>query len=305
MHSKTNTNTSTNNTSTNNSTNFVRGVGRSLIALCLPALCSLALPAVTGCAASKSAMPAMIGLSRAVDSAPRPEPVTEDHFVGDRASSVSEAMLARILATPVGVEPGARVGILGVVDGYGADHTVPLDGVTGRLGALLEGTERFSAVTEVAADWERQGSVGGLRELAARYRTEYLVLYRVRFVDRSWTNPWVWTYATGVGVFVAPAHTLETVGVMEATLFDVRTGTILTTVFERVAAAEEHDAFDHERKRRTLKERLVDEAGERLAQQFLVKLDQLDAAATDDNTARAARTDAVDGGRPTEDVRID
>ncbi len=33
-----------------------------------------------------------------------------------------------------------------------------------------------------------------LRELAARYRSEYLLLYRHRFVDRSYTNAWGWLY---------------------------------------------------------------------------------------------------------------
>lgn len=51
-------------------------------------------------------------------------------------------------------------------------------------------------VSEVTTDWPTDGSIAGLRKLAARYRGEYLLLYRHRFVDRSWTNGWALSWLT-------------------------------------------------------------------------------------------------------------
>ena len=47
-----------------------------------------------------------------------------------------------------------------------------------------------------------------------------------------------WLYLTLVGTIVAPSRTLETAGVLEATLFDVRTGTVLFTVYHHRGSEE-------------------------------------------------------------------
>jgi hypothetical protein len=210
--------------------------------------------------------------------APAPAPLTENHFQRDRAGPLTEAQLRQLLDAPVVLQPGARVGIVPVASGYHVDGRLPLDGLTAALGAALEDTGLFEVASEVSTDWPATRQIAGLRELAARYRCEYLLLYRHRFVEASFANPWAWTYLTGIGVFVAPARTLEVRGVVEATLFDVRTGTILVTVFERVAGSQASTNPARTRNQRALEARLLAEAVEPLGTELVEKIQRIAAA---------------------------
>jgi len=71
---------------------------------------------------------------------------------------------------------------------------------------------------------------------------------------------------------VAPGRTLETAGVLEATLFDMRTGTILFTVYQRVRGRSDETAMNEERKLSAMKARLVEEAAGKLADQVVAKV---------------------------------
>ncbi|MCA9513774.1 MAG: hypothetical protein KC635_02420, partial [Myxococcales bacterium] len=62
------------------------------------------------------------------------------------------------------------------------------------------------------------------------------------------------------------------------TLFDVRTGTLLFTVFERVHHASEENLWQNDRKRRAMKEQLLAEAAKKLADDVLTKTQDLVAA---------------------------
>ncbi len=68
--------------------------------------------------------------------------------------------------------------------------------------------------------------------IAARYRVRYLVLYSQRFEDATHLNGWAWLYPTVVGMFVAPGVTVESHGIAQADMIDVRTGTILFSLVE-------------------------------------------------------------------------
>jgi hypothetical protein len=227
----------------------------------------LAIVAVAGCGASQPALRAELAplkLKRA------PGAVLEDNlFRRDGSGSISEQDLKRVLAAPVFVKQGARLGVVQVAGGYEADGQLPLTGVPGELSKALEGSGIFDVATEMSTDWPADHGIAGLRELAARYRSEYLILYRHRFVDRTWTNAWGWAYLTIVGALVVPAQTLETAGVLEATLFDVQTGSILFTVFERVGTVRTANIWHHDLKRRDMQERLLAQAAGRLAQQVV------------------------------------
>jgi hypothetical protein len=59
--------------------------------------------------------------------------------------------------------------------------------------------------------------------------------------------------------------------VMEATLFDVKTGTILYTVFERVHAREEFNVWHNEQKLRALQTKLMQETADALAKAVVSK----------------------------------
>lgn len=217
-----------------------------------------------GCAAAQQevALPRWFsGEAEAVaDARPAPAPLVENDFVRDNMGSLSEGQLREILAAPVFLEEKARLGIVRVSEGYGADAELPIAGVPGALAKTLDATGQFELVSEVSTDFPATGSIAGLRELAARYRCDDLLLYRHRFVDRVYASGWAWTWATVVGPLAAPVNVLEAEGVLEATLFDVKTGTILFTSFERVKDKKEENVLDTERKQKELRERLLEDA---------------------------------------------
>jgi hypothetical protein len=201
--------------------------------------------------------------------------LTENHFRQDKSGVITEEALRAILAAPTFLEDGARLGVVQVATGYEVDGHVPLAGVPQVLTEKLEDTGLFEIASEMTNDWPADGSIRGLRELGARYRAEYLLLYRHRFVDRSIVNGWAWTWPTVVGLFAAPAQTVETAGVLEATLFDVKTGTLLFTVFERVDETMDVNLWHEDWKVRKLEERLLADAAAKLAKQVVAKVHRL------------------------------
>ena len=191
-----------------------------------------ALVFTTGCAASRAAMPSMEPYSMAA--LPAPAQVLEDnHFARDRMG-VGEAELKQILAAPVFLEEHARIGVLPVRTGYAPDENVPVEAAPATLTDALEGSGLFDLASEISSEWPATSGTAGLRELAARYRTEYVLLYRHRFADATHANGFAAGFITLVGALFLPGTSIESAGVLEATLFDVKTGTILFTVHERV-----------------------------------------------------------------------
>jgi hypothetical protein len=228
------------------------------------------LPLLIGCGASmQMAAPAL---------KPITEQITDDRFKRDASGSISEEDLHKLLATIPFLEEKTRLGVLPVASGYMPDGELPLPAIPGELVKALEDSGLFDLATEVSTDFPADRGVSGLRELAARYRVQYLLLYRERFVDRSWTNAWGWTYATVLGALVAPSQTLETAGVVEATLFDVQTGTLLFTVYERVHDQRSENLWHNEHKLRTIKSELLTGAARRLADEVVTKSRRLAAA---------------------------
>jgi len=232
----------------------------------------------SGCAASK---PVLQAATAGIDGA---KGASGDQFRRDQAGGLSEEALHAILETPVDLDESQRVGVLPVTDSYRPDRSVPVPAVPAELIRSLDGAGLFQATSEVAADWPADGDVPGLRELAARYRCGYLILYRQRFVDDAYSNAWTWLYATVVGIFVAPARTLETAGVLEATLFDVRSGTLLFTVYQRVRGRADVTGVNEDRKLAAMKARLVEEAAGKLAEEVVGKVRRLAAATASPET---------------------
>jgi len=204
-----------------------------------------------------------------------PPALANDHFNRDRAGGVSEEGLRAILDAPVYLDETQRLGVLPVAESYRPERGVPLPAVPAELTRSLEAAGLFQATSEVSTDWPIDGDIPGLRELAARYRSGYLLLYRERFVDDGYVNAWAWLYPTIVGALVAPSRTVETAGVLEATLFDVRTGTILFTVYERVHAVADETPWAEDRKLRAMKLRLLDQAAGKLGEQLVSKVRRL------------------------------
>ena len=231
-----------------------------------------------GCGAANKPLRAPTMAALAVTAPSPPAALKANHFRRDGAGSISEADLQRVLAAPVFLEEQARIGVVQVSDRYETDRDLPLDPPPRVLAEALGSSGLFEVSTEVSTEWPADSGISGLRELAARYRAEYLLLYRHRFLDRARANAWAWTYLTVAGLFVAPARTLESAGVLEATLFDVKTGTILFTVFERVHGDRTANVWHNAHKRRALKQRLLGRAMDRLAERVVTQSRLLAAA---------------------------
>ena len=204
-----------------------------------------------------------------------PSVAVPDHFQRDRAGSISEEGLRAILETPVHLDPTQRLGVVPVSDSYRPERAPPLPAVPAELTRSLDAAGLFQSTSEVSADWPVDGDVPGLRELAARYRSGYLLLYRHRFVEERYLNELAWLYPTVVGAIFARSITFETAGVLEATLFDVRSGTILFTVYQRVRGRSDETPWYDDRKMREMQARLVEEAAGKLAEQVVSKARRL------------------------------
>ena len=101
----------------------------------------------------------------------------------------------------------------------------------------LESAGRVELATEVTPYLPTKGGgIEGLREMAARYRAPYLLVYVERFEETGGVNAFGVAYLTVLGGLVLPSYTVHVDGVAEASLLDVRTGTILFTVREPVKA---------------------------------------------------------------------
>ncbi len=221
-------------------------------------------------------------------------PLVENHFRRDVMGDLTEAQLRVILEAPVYLEDRARIGIVPVSTGYAVDKDIPVVGVPGALATALAESGHFEVVSEVTTDWPTGGSIAGLRELAARYRAEYLLLYRHRFVDRSWTNAWALSWVTFIGGFITPQRTVEVAGVVEATLFDVKSGTLLFTSFERAHHKGDENIWQNDRKRRDLKGNMLAKATAGLSDKVLDQVRRL-AGAPPTAPAVASRVGPAEG----------
>ncbi|MFO0727462.1 MAG: hypothetical protein U1E65_27035 [Myxococcota bacterium] len=203
-----------------------------------------------------------------------PQVLDHNIFQRDRGG-MTDAELDRILSSPTFLSEGARLGIVPVQNAYGPSEELPVVALPGALADRVEGTGIFEAVSEVSSDFPSDRNLVGLREIAARYRADYLLLYRHRFQDRDHPNAWAVLYTTVIGIPFLPGRTLETAGVVEATLYDVRSGTLLFTVFQRVHEDSQENIWQNDRKKEDMRERLLAEATEKLTDQVVAKLRRL------------------------------
>lgn len=188
---------------------------------------------MTGCAAAKrapdAAGPAVM--------AEQPKPQVLDHslYAKNATGSLSEAQLQEILRKPIDLQFPARVGVVPLAEPF--DPAKPVSVATRNVAARhlsksLIGSPQFSHVSDISTELPKPGGIEGLRVLAARYRVRYLLLYTERFEDDTHSNGWAALYPTGLGMFFAPGVTVESHGVAQVDLLDVRTGTILYSVVE-------------------------------------------------------------------------
>jgi hypothetical protein len=167
--------------------------------------------------------------------------LTQSLFARDPSGHLTEEQIQTILASPLELDLPARVGVLPVVEaedwrGPGPDYEIP-GGAVSRLAKNLPSERAFSLVTEMLPIPSGALGMEALREIAARYKLRYIVLYRENVRRRIRANPWAAGYVTLLGMLFLPGSTLRVDGSVEASLFDVKTGLLLFTVRRRVAAA--------------------------------------------------------------------
>jgi rhombotail lipoprotein len=220
--------------------------------------------ALAGCGMQKGPM----APEQAPAAAPAPPVLTRSLYAKDASGSLTESDLGRILEAPIDLAFPARVGVVPLSGPFDASGKVAIGTrsvAAEKLARSLLGASQFSHVSDVSTDIPNPGGIEGLRVLAARYRVRYLVLYSERFEDETHLNGWAWTYPTLLGMFLAPGVTVESRGLAQADLLDVRTGTVLFSVVEPMQVSEQSWMIGAAREHRKEQGSAAAEAAERLA----------------------------------------
>lgn len=195
---------------------------------------------LSGCAASP-AHPAMVAESAPMAAAPAPQVLQRSLFAKDSSGSLGENDIQKVLETPIDLQFPARVGVVPLAEPFDPAGKVSLStrSIASRdLARALSGHPQYSNVSDISTELPNTGGIEGLRVIAARYRMRYLLLYSERFQDSTHLNGWAWLYPTIIGMFVAPGVTVESQGIAQADLLDVRTGTILFSVVQPIEVSE-------------------------------------------------------------------
>ncbi len=198
-------------------------------------LFSAAFPLLSLLTACGAAAPPMVAGPAPAARAPAPAVLDRSFFTKDASGALGEGELQHVLSTPIDLQFPARVGVVPLAQAFDPREPVSIGtrSVAARdLATALAGGPHYSHVSDVSTELPNSGGIEGLRVIAARYRLRYLLLYSERFEDSTHLNGWAWLYPTVIGMFVAPGVTVESSGLVQADLLDVRTGTILFSVVE-------------------------------------------------------------------------
>jgi hypothetical protein len=223
-------------------------------------------------------------------------PLTRSFYAKDASGSLSESDLQHVLESPIDLQFPARIGVVPLAQPFDAHGkpSITVRGTASRDFALaLAGNPNFSHVSDVSTELPNGGGIEGLRVIAARYRLRYLLLYTERFEDDTHLNGLAWLYPTLLGVFVSPGVTVESRGLAQADLLDVRTGTVLFSVVEPMHVSSKELAVSAARAHRELQARAAAEAARRLAKSVTAQTQQMlayaDASANDGKARRTLR----------------
>lgn len=257
----------------------------------LPSVCLAFALALTTTACGAQMKMASARMAEAPAAAqPNPPPLERSLFARDPNGQLSEDALQQILAAPIELELPARVGVIPVLTatdwrGPSPDYHVPA-GVAPFV-RKLRGSEPFSLVTETMPIPSGALGMEALREVAARYRLRYVVLYREVIAKKQKVNRWAWGYATGVGALFLPGQQHEVYGYIEATMFDVKTGTLMFTTRRAVQASRKGNVWYQADRLAALSSKLVGTYAPDLATDLMSDLYRYADAAQLENDRRA------------------
>jgi hypothetical protein len=218
-----------------------------------------------------------------------PAPLQQSVFARDPHGQLTEEALQKILAAPIELALPSRVGVLPIATatdwrGPGPDERVPA-GVA-PLVERLRSDGAFSLVTQTMVIPSGALGMEALREIAARYRLRYLLLYREVIAKETTLNAWAWGYATGLGALFLPGRDQHVYGYIEASMFDVKTGLLMFTTRRSILAQDSTNNWHNQQKLDTLASNVVAKFAPELAGDVLADLRRFAAAAQAENEHR-------------------
>jgi len=259
------------------------------------------------CLLAACAAPAKVAMSSARMADAPAQPLDRSLFARDPNGSLSEDALQKILASPIELALPSRVGVLPILTakdwrGPGPDDRVPA-GVASFVGRL-RADGAFSLVTETMVIPSGALGMEALREIAARYRLRYLLLYREVIAKHAIWNAWAWGFVTGVGALFLPGQNQQVYGYIEASMFDVKTGLLMFTTRRAIAASQTTNNWHQTEKIDQLASNAVSKYAPDLAGDVLSDLRRF-AAAAEAETAQRAGAAVGATASPTPSVATD
>jgi len=231
----------------------------------------------------------MKSVAMSVPAAQAGAPLERSLFARDPGGQLSEDALQQILAAPIELELPSRVGVLPIHTaadwhGPGPDDRVPA-GVQGFVDRLRRDAA-FTLVTQTMVIPSGALGMEALREIAARYRLRYLLLYREVLAKTNRVGPWAVGYATLVGALFLPGKHQEVYGYIEASMFDVKTGVLMFTTRRGITATQTVNEWHTQDKLDRLAARAVTSFSPELAGDVLADLRRFAGAAEAENLHR-------------------
>lgn len=272
---------------------------RPCVALSMICMCVLA-----ACGAKMKMASAPMAAGEAMPMPQAPPPLEKSLFAKTPQGQLSEEDIQKILAAPIELDLPARVGVLPIMTaadwrGPGPDYRVP-SGVAPLVKSLRQ-DKAFSLVTQTMVIPSGALGMEALREVAARYRLRYLLLYREVLAKGSRFNPWAWGYATLVGALFLPGKHQEVYGYTEVSMFDVKTGTLMFTTRRAVTASQRTNQWHQRVKLDQLAANAVAKFAPELAYDVRADLRKFANAVTAENMRRAGGPGIEIGALPLED----
>lgn len=175
-----------------------------------------------------------------------PPPLDRSVFDKNPNGQLTEDNLQKILAAPIELDLPSRVGVLPIATakdwrGPNPDFQVPA-GVANFVETLRRDAA-FSLVTQTMVIPSGALGMEALREVGARYRLRYLVLYREVLAKKTRFSAWAAGYATVIGALFLPGQKQEIYGYIEASMFDVKTGLLMFTTRRAISAQQNSNVW--------------------------------------------------------------
>lgn len=257
---------------------------------------ALILGLVVGCGSQQKMASSAMAAAQAPAMPNAPPPLDRSLFDKNPNGSLTEEALQKILAAPIELELPARVGLIPIMTakdwrGPGPDDRVP-SGVEPLLNALRP-SKHFTLLTQTMVIPSGALGMEALREIAARYRLRYVMLYREVLANDSMMTAVAWGYATIIGAFFLPGKRQEVWGYTELSMFDVKTGTLMFTTRRAIAASQRTNQWHQKQKLEKLASTAIAKFAPDLANDVLEDLEDYAKAAVAENARRTRGPELV------------